>query len=529
MVSLREVLHKVWLHLPPISWRAALAALAVLAIDTFDSFGLDQQADEQAARSIGMLEGPFYGMGENWIESAACLLTFSPPDGVCDDRIGQKSVTVVLIDDSSLSREDWTIPVSYSEQARLASAIAAYDPAAIFLDFTYGKAHGVDPRAEVTEFVETLRNATSGDRTAVMIGPVVGQEHKDTIALLPLREIPTVGVAWRAQSWIEYPFRSDQARSQVEAAAGDAPPTTNGPHRARAFDEIGFASTVSPPMAVVPLYNAFCARRALLAATGVQTGYVCPENWLPPLEESLALTWGYGTSRASAAFDADGAQGCPMPENATIIQRFYQMGKQAIGAVMRAAIAESSGRDATESRCIYTDTLTATQVLNPTLENADQIESLLKDRVVLVGAGHSFTSDYHTIPHVGRVPGVYIHAMALDNLITDAKRFTRMPPDLIYDLDWADVVEIFLTIMIILIMWRAHLVAVTTDDLSRRKRMIWLGAGSSIALVLALLTFERLVLHWPPLNIFGVALLGFSVFGLLEQHAQKLAEDAQKA
>src|SRR5262245_65377026 len=99
MSSIQDLIRQTWLRLPPITLSAALAALTVLAVDVLDSFGLDQETDERAARMIGVVEGPFYGLN--------------------DGRRGQKSVAVVLIDDTSLAHLHWRAPLKYSDQADL--------------------------------------------------------------------------------------------------------------------------------------------------------------------------------------------------------------------------------------------------------------------------------------------------------------------------------------------------------------------------------------------------------------------------
>jgi CHASE2 domain-containing sensor protein len=477
MLGLRGILHAVWVHLPPISFRAMLAALAVLAIDTFDSFGLDQQADEQAARTIGMFEGPFYGM--------------------FDGRRGQQAVTVVLIDDASLRNQDWTVPLAYGSQAQLVGAIAYYDPAAIFLDFSYSWPHGADPAAEVSEFADTLAAESQGGRIRVMIGQIGAQTPEDAPVFEPLRRLQSVGVDWNSRTWINYPFR---------AAAMPSPFQADG------------ARPLAPPMAAVALYEAYCARQRELGNQGA-----CKPGWLPPIDGELAMTWGFGASKAMRPFVAGDDQACLMPDQ-KLSTRVRRVVEQAAGGLFRAAYYDADrARDAAETRCVYSDTVTAAQLLNPAQQDETALAALIKNRVVLVGAAHSFTDDMHIIPHVGRVPGVFIHAMAVDNLITDQDRYTRPPPPLIYDLDWADAIEILLTLALIGVMWQAHLVAMKHEDKGERRRILWTGAAVGVGVIIVTLGAERAVLHWPPLNVFGVAVLAFSVFALLEQHSEKLA------
>lgn len=478
MFSVKDLLKEVWISLPPITLRGMLLALLVLAIDTFDSFGLDQQADEQAARAIGVVQGPVYGL--------------------LDGRRGQKAVTVVVIDDASLYGENWSVPLRYEQQGLLAGAIGYYDPAAIFMDFGYSRAHGDDPQTEVRLYSEQLRYLTQGDRTRVMIGEVSGRTQEDDLMLTPLRQVQSVGTQWNSRTWLNYPF---QGVARAEAYSGHTPPP--------------------PPMAAVALYEAYCARQISLGNPDA-----CVAGWRPPLDGELFVTWGFGASPAARAFAASGDEKCFMPDDG-VWTRISRALSQAGGAAVRAAAYEQTGADTTETRCVYSDVITASQLLNPRPETEPLIDSLIRDRVVLVGAAHSYTTDFHNIPHVGRVPGVMIHAMAIDNLITDQDRYTRMPPQLVFDLDAADAVEIVLTIALIMIMWRAQLMAKARDDKAASARILWTGAGICVALIVVLTIVELTFLHWPPLNVFGVAAMAFSVVALLSQHAESLAAGAK--
>lgn len=474
---LRDLLRTLWTRLPPISLRAVVVALAVLAIDTFDSFGFDQQADEQAARTIGMVQGPFYGGAE---------------------RAGQQAVTVVLIDDATLRQLDWTVPLAYDAQTQLVGALAYYNPAAIFLDFTYSWPQGENHAVAVQEFVEGLETESGGGRVPIMIGPVRGRTQEDALALEPLRRLQSVGVDWSSRTWINYPFRAVEGAAPAYAGA-NAPP---------------------PPMAAVALYEAYCSRQRALGHDRV-----CAPGWLPPLRDQLALTWGFGASERAHWFGAP-ANDCTLPDQ-SLVTRARAAFAQAWNALFRAA-RSSIGRDAAETLCIYSDTISAGQLLNPALAESDEerMRELIENRVILVGASHSFTADFHKIPHVGRVPGVFIHAMAADNLITQQNNYTRPPPQVIFDLDLADVAEIMLTIALIVIMWNAHLAARRNPALGRRA--LWGGAAMCLIVIVTMLVMEPFVLNWPPLNVFGVALLVLSVVALFEQHSEKLAEPNTK-
>jgi CHASE2 domain-containing sensor protein len=447
-------------------WPAILAAACVLAVDVFDSFGLDQAADEQAARIVGTVTAPFYGS---------------------DGRRGQHAVTVVLIDDASLDFMGWPTPVPYDQQGDIVSALAAFEPAAIFLDLSYLRPHGEDAANQIRQFAQRLKLQSSDGGPAIMIGEVGEEAIFD-----PLREISSVGVAWQESSWLNYPLQ-------------------DGDHR---------------PMAAVALYNAWCARH----------DGACEADWSPPQvatpapPQRLSLTWGFGASPQAAALSGREASGECVMRDTRFLTRLGVSLRESLGAFGRAFLYSERG-DSAEARCIYTDTFNAATLLQGANDAA--LEPLVRGRVVLVGASHRQSADLQAIPHVGVVPGVYVHAMATDNLIEQESRFHRPPPEGVLALDFADLVEILLSIGLFVTVWllfRAveRAVAGTTEAAqARRRRLLWAGAVTLAIVLAAAAAAIEYALHWPPLNVLGVIVLAAVVFGYIERHENRLAREPE--
>ncbi|MGE0743202.1 MAG: CHASE2 domain-containing protein [Hyphomonadaceae bacterium] len=448
-------------------WPAILAAACVLAVDVFDSFGLDQQADEQAARIIGTVTAPFYG-GEG--------------------RPGQQAVTVVLIDDASLEYMNWPTPLPYDVQGDIVSALAAYEPAAIFFDFSYLRPHGQDPEGAIRRFADRVKLNAANGGPEIMIGEV-GQGS----TFAPLRELRSVGVAWHEDTWLNYPM---QDRRHV-------------------------------PMAAVALYNAWCARHE----------GECAPNWTPPQvaddqrPRRMSLTWGFGASTRPAELSADPqaalAHECVMRDTSFGTRASVSF-RESVGALGREFFNSQQGGDTAEARCIYTDTFNAATLLVG--NNMDAVEHLVRGRVVLVGASHRQSADLQAIPGIGVVPGVYVHAMAVDNLIEYGPNYHRPPPDGFLDLDYADVVEILLSIalfcMVLLLVRELQKRLPGGSDAERRARRRWLWVGGVVLAVVFVFGAAGIeyALHWPPLNVVGVILLVAVVFSYLERHENRLAQ-----
>jgi CHASE2 domain len=276
---------------------------------------------------------------------------------------------------------------------------------------------------------------------------------------------------------------------------------------------------VAPPMAALALYEAYCARQRAIGNANV-----CPPGWTPPISAELSLSWGYGA--APQAFANKDDNKCLMPDGG-LATRAWLAAKQAFGSIFRAAWTDK-GKDRAESPCIYSDVITASQLLRARPDQEAELKRLIANRVVLVGAAHSFTTDLHSIPLVGRVPGVLIHAMATDNLITNQHAYTRTSPNLIFDLDFADVIEIGLTLALIVMMWRAQLAGARANEKAARRRALAIGAAACVGVIVVVLVVEHVFLHWPAYNVLGVGALALSVITLWGKAAERIAEEERR-
>jgi len=94
---------------------------------------------------------------------------------------------------------------------------------------------------------------------------------------------------------------------------------------------------------------------------------------------------------------------------------------EAIGLVLR------RGPLALRLGCPYTRTITVQQLLNFTGDS--DIKDLLRDKTVLYGAGFRLTGDRMESPVYAEMPGVFLHAMAYDNLATFGRHYRRADRD----------------------------------------------------------------------------------------------------
>lgn len=81
------------------------------------------------------------------------------------------------------------------------------------------------------------------------------------------------------------------------------------------------------------------------------------------------------------------------------------------------------GPHALERDCPYSNTLSAYSLWN---ESSDDVEALLKGKFVLYGGAFLGTDDWLKSPVHGVIPGIYLHAMALDNLQVFGETYKRV-------------------------------------------------------------------------------------------------------
>jgi hypothetical protein len=108
--------------------------------------------------------------------------------------------------------------------------------------------------------------------------------------------------------------------------------------------------------------------------------------------------------------------------------------------------------DSAQARCPFSLTLSASDLEVSSPEDQALVAGLLRDRLVMVGASITSTGDLVQSPVHGLIPGVYLHAMALDNLIYKGMDYDREPanfPGL--NLHWVDLLELGLLALILVL------------------------------------------------------------------------------
>lgn len=287
---------------------------------------------------------------------------------------GRERVSVALIEDQTLKNLHMTWPWSYGDHARALESLLAYRPRAVVVDILF-----VDPRAD----------------------PTLGQ----LLAVIGRYERAKVPLYFTGAPELDPPVREEIRASGVRLV--DATILLDrGLARQYPMEGVCLDSHV----AGTSPGSRGCASLALRLYEDVfQRGTVAGHD----KDSHIELVWGVQTNPINSKWmrvkDDEGVVG-PCPESPGILRRLYL------------AIVDVN---ALRSRCPYTGVIPADALL---LSGEDKdVQTLVHDRVVFYGASLEGSADLSFTPSNGLLASVFVHAMALDNLITfegHAKRDT---------------------------------------------------------------------------------------------------------
>jgi CHASE2 domain-containing sensor protein len=379
---------------------------------------------------------------------------------------GQQQIAVILIDDAYLSSNNTHWPMPYDEQSKLFKSLLAYKPKAVFVDLMYSYDHSSDDQPQSSQLLVNVFDRYQRQGIGLSLantGQIRGKDGQaNTLASLAAVGSPAL-VAWSGFD-DKYPL------------AVETP--------------LGFMETPA-----LLLYRQYCQ------------GHSCTDlpvdgraaTQVPP----MAIQWGLkeapGQKRISNISD------CSTPNG-----WFLETAKQLMHAIFWKL------GDTVQPHCAYNLTLSASALNVSTPEDRALLAELLNNRLVLVGANITSTGDLVQSPVHGKIPGIYLHAMALDNLINQGMHYSREPDNLwSLGVNWLDLVQIALLGLI------ALLKAVherrreeSNSGWARKSRFFhspipyWLLMMS----VLALLSYVLHCLHITPVNVLAVLLISLVLF-----------------
>ena len=421
---------------PPAWWARVLIALGflgLLAVDPLNAGSASKQRSEQAVLRVA---SPFYA--------------------------ASGEVTVVLIDDAFLRRIGSGWPMAYREQGLLLRRILAHEPAAVFVDLLYRHRHARAPMADPPMAVDAEATpappasdaeSPGSDEPGDLLLPLPGATDqpipvlfatlpREAVAIerappgadatespvLCTRSLPAAGLsdtpiadAGSIEPSLHAPFGLD--------ADAPAPPPSSGPRPGVAVVSWSGCGSSYPLLLAasrrgatpaMALFDATCRRRPQLPAC--QFGGKAPLEVAERFVAPMTVRWGAFAPGVQAPFYAAGvcqrmtdAEG-RVPVLTRVLRSLQQL---ALGALFD--LRDRRDPDLALP-CPAVPVLRADAILDG---DAATVDALLRGRAVLLGAQVSGIPDWQPSPVHGRVPGVVLHAMALDNLLVRGDRYLR--------------------------------------------------------------------------------------------------------
>lgn len=278
---------------------------------------------------------------------------------------GQSQIAVVLITDSTLEDGE-TYPLPYARHHNYFSWIVAQQPAMVFVDLAFFGERFGDRLSDLTEPFE---------RAGIPV--LFAGGHPDESMPTELRDHRVV-TAWEAPDG-EYPLWQVDANKQRR------------------------------PTAAMALYKKFCAK-----------GWKCKNHGGDSdFRDNLVVQWG-----AHVAPEQDtiwNVSDCTSFKDGFFSR--FGAALRSLGLSLFDGLDEALGLEPRQE-CFYPLTIRAEQLADLAELKAT---SPLHNRVVFYGASVSGIPDLRYSPVHGLVPGVFVHAMALDNLLTYGRKYYRDP------------------------------------------------------------------------------------------------------
>lgn len=364
----------------------------------------------------------------------------------------RNEITVVLIDQKSLGRQRW--PVSYAYYSKLLRTIASRSPKAIFLDIVL--VHENDETFESLR--KTIADLSKGTQDRCPIKIFLAAIRYDTRLVIspqvdPLKEPTKVAVEYEASSvdrlaWsyslIYRPHHptTQQTPGTIEHTAAFVESTAK---RSAADGESTRAEPEEAPSAAFAIYRALYPAQANNTAQGEEAPSAValtwgllpaekgPKNWTynPTEEEENEREENHGSFtmglRRLAYWlwlaEPAGPRAWPRKLDGTDTSTYCS----SMGVTNKALLLwRAEGRALFPSvgmpLCAYHRTVIAGELDD--MEGSDR-QDAFANKIVMIGTALDDGGDLVVSPLHDRLPGVYLHAMALDNLISSNGRYVE--------------------------------------------------------------------------------------------------------
>ncbi|MDM0029182.1 CHASE2 domain-containing protein [Variovorax sp. J31P216] len=310
---------------------------------------------------------------------------YAPLVGTLQGTARRDAISVLVIDDQSLQRAGQSWPADYGYYARLIDSLGANRPKAIFIDVMFAAKRN-DP-----SIARLIDSACKASASGVRIYLATRRDADGRFLLRP--DLEAVSPRCVHKVAVEYePDQADQTAWSYRLGSG------SGAHG-------------SPLSAANAIY--------------VDLGGALPAT----LHSDVALNWGLASASRglewlqSTAPDAShhgGHQDSPAAPTS-----YCREANGSAADLLPASIHRLFDPEAEKPVCVFHNTLYPADLATSSDEEDQELKAQVEGRVIMIGTALQGSNDRVISPLHGRIPGVYLHAMALDNLLFYGKDFKR--------------------------------------------------------------------------------------------------------
>lgn len=424
---------------------------AVFLLDKADPFGLSHQVQAYS-------EGLFQKVTSSFYRADA-----------------QDKIAVVLIDEETLASRGEAWPPRYTYYEEIIRRIARQKPAAIFLDIL------VEDRRAYDDSLETAKKSlgeTLASKGIPLYLASLDNQRKSVFIDVPGTQ-PTL-TGWRGFG-DDYPLliKPGQYYSDHDSQLEEGEQCNNS----------------LKPTAALQLYRLMCEK-------GLQLG--CPvglaQGDVGEFCNAMVVQWGRNVSPIVPEQQLISETQCSASQD-SMLDRL-----SAAFSTLKAELMFGIDEDLVKrvrQPCPYAVTVREEDLAS------EKVRGVLEGRVVMIGLSLKGIHDIVDSPVHGQIPGVYLHAMALDNLLSwNSHYFPRIN-------SW---LPIPLLLTAAFVSWIcAALIIIRPPHLSSLMRLVALGSVFGVS------AYLYKVEHRPPLDWLGILL----VYELVKRLIEKSEEDQE--
>ena len=357
-----------------------------------------------------------------------------------------EDIVVVLIDDQYIEETN-TYPVSYRNLARLLKTISRYEPQSMFYDILQHHEHSDNLKRwlrmlDNQKFPIFMASNTNYDTEQRLNDPESLRHKISNVTQL-------AAVSWSGEGRY-YPLSvpwNDKTMNTVAAA----------------------------------MYQDWCARDKQCDTTSIGN-----------MDDAVIVQWSNKHASNQESF-------FPLGFDCGEHTSQFQQLKELLVVSLTQGIQDQNDVDATlRKRCPPFLTIAASKLSAPGAAGSPELKQAIKGKMVLVGYHVTGGVDLVVSPVHGTLPGVYFHAMALDNLVTLKDDYWRSPDDTgLFNLSIADMVEISVqTIVLFLVIWFRFNFLEQQESLQFNERQKLWGAFVPMIIIIAVIAISVAISHF---------------------------------